>query len=518
MLYGRAMLECDVLVVGSGGGALVGALLAASAGLRTIVIEKTDLFGGTTAYSGGGLWIPLNPANERAGVADSAELVGQYIDATVGPERRELRDAYLAAGPGVIAELERNPWLEFEWRPFPDYFCEAPGALADGRSIYALDFDATGHEKTIEHLRQPLPPERGGWKEPFPKVIGGRALLARLLVALSETDAVLQRATSLESLVVSDGRVVGAEARANGDLIQIQADRGVLLAAGGFERDADLRHRYQPPLGADWTLGAPGNTGGPLRAAMAAGAGTELLEECWWAPGLVLPDQTVSFRLFERGKPGTIMVNGDGVRFANESWPYDRLGRAMVEGHRQGVSHIPCWFLADQAHVDRYGWAATRPGREIGRQWFDSGAIVSADDLTELARRTGLAPGALTDTVEEWNRMAGVGIDERYHRGESAFDRFFGDPAHLPNPNMGPLVQPPFYAWKVLPADLGTKGGIRCDASGRALRADGTVLAGLYAAGNTMASWTNHCYPGPGSPIGSCVVFAALAVGDMRTL
>jgi 3-oxosteroid 1-dehydrogenase len=290
----------------------------------------------------------------------------------------------------------------------------------------------------------------------------------------------------------------------------------VLLAAGGFERDAELRQRYQAPLAANWTLGAPGNTGGPLRAALAAGADTELLDECWWAPGLLLPDQTASFRLFERGKPGSIMVNGNGDRFANESWPYDRLGRAMVEGHRRGVSHIPCWFLADQAHVDRYGWAATRPGREIGQQWFDSGAIVTAGDVAELATRIGVPAGSLTETVEEWNRMAAAGVDEVYHRGESAFDRFFGDPNHGPNPNVGPLEQAPFYAWKVMPADLGTKGGIRCDGSARALRPDGSVLPGLYAAGNTMASWTNHCYPGPGSPIGSCVVFAALAVADMR--
>jgi 3-oxosteroid 1-dehydrogenase len=507
--------QCDVLVVGSGGGALAGALAAASAGLRVVVIEKTELFGGTTAYSGGGLWIPLNPANERAGVEDSPGQVERYLDATVGLERRELRDAYLAAGPGVIAELERSPWLEFEWRPFPDYFCEAPGALPAGRSIYALDFDGTGHEKILEHLRQPLTPERGGWREPAPTVIGGRALLARLLVALAETDAVLHRQTALESLVVEDGRVVGAEARAGGELVRIRAERGVLLAAGGFEQNAELRRRYQAPLAADWTLGAPGNTGAPLRAAMAAGAATELLEECWWAPGLVLPDQSVSFRLFERGQPGGLMVNGAGLRFADESWPYDRLGRAMVEGHAGGISHIPCWFVVDQAHVDRYGFATTRAGRDIKPAWFESGAVVAAGSLGELAGAIGVPGAALGATVEEFNQFALTGVDEQFHRGESDFDRFFGDPTHQPNPNLGPVETAPFYAWKVMPADLGTKGGVRCDGSARALRADGSLLPGLYAAGNTMASWTNHCYPGPGSPIGSGLVFAVLAVRDM---
>lgn len=507
--------ECDVLVVGSGGGALAGALIAATRGLRAVVIEKTDQFGGTTAYSGGGLWIPLSPANERAGVPDSPELVEEYLDATVGTDRRELRDAYLSAGPTVIEELEQNPWLEFEWRAFPDYFCEKPGALPDGRSIYALNFDAKGHEKVIEHLRQPLPPAKGGWIEPFPYMFGGRAFLARLLVALSQTDAALERETALESLIVEDDVVTGAVATTASGPVRIRAQRGVLLAAGGFERDSEMRHRYQPPLGADWTLGAPGNTGGPLRAAIEAGASVELLDECWWAPGLALPDGTVSFRLFERGKPGGIMVNGAGERFANESLPYDRLGRAMLDGHRSGVSHIPCWFVVDQAHVDKYGFATGKPGEPIGAEWLESGTVLTGDTLEEMAEGIGVPVGGLSKTLDEFNQDARRGKDSRFGRGETAFDRFFGDPKHEPNPNLGPLESPPFYAWKVLPADLGTKGGVRCDPKGRALREDGTVVPGLYAAGNTMASWTNRCYPGPGSPIGSCVVFSVLAVRDM---
>lgn len=507
--------ECDVLVVGSGGGALAGALVAASRGLSTVVIEKTDQFGGTTAYSGGGLWIPLSPPNQRAGVPDSPSLVEQYLDATVGTDRRELRDAYISAGPGVIEELETNPWLEFEWRAFPDYFCEKPGALPDGRSIYALNFDATGHEAVIADLRQPLPPEKGGWIEPFPYMFGGRAFLARLLVALSQTDASLERETSLDSLVVDGGQVVGAVATTSSGPLRIRAERGVLLAAGGFERNAEMRKRHQAPLAADWTLGAPGNTGGPLSAAMDAGASVELLDECWWAPGLALPDGTVSFRLFERGKPGGIIVNGAGERFANESWPYDRFGRAMLEGHAGGVSHIPCWFVVDQEHVDKYGFATGKPGEPIASEWLASETVITAATLEGLAERIGVPAGGLTKTVEAFNEGARQGSDTRFQRGESAFDRFFGDPNHGPNPNLGPLERGPFYGWKILPADLGTKGGVRCDPVARALRDDGTVIHGLYAAGNTMASWTNRCYPGPGSPIGSCVVFSVLAVRDM---
>ena len=506
---------CDVLVAGSGGGALAGALLAASRGLRTVVVEKDVLLGGTTSYSGGGLWIPLCAPNERAGVEDSRSAVDTYLDATVGPERRWLRDAYVDAGPGVIDELEKNPWLEFEWRPFPDYFCEKPGAQTAGRSIYALNFDVTGHEHAVEHLGGPLPAQQGGWREPYPSLYGGRALLGRLLVALGETDTTIRRQCALESLVVEDGRVVGAIMSTPDGLWSVKAERGVLLAAGGFERDASMRDRFGVPGDSAWSLGAPGNTGAALRAAIEAGASVELVDEGWWAPGLALPDGSVSFRLFERGKPGGLMVNAAGKRFADETWPYDRLGRAIVEGHRGGVPHIPCWFVVDQHYVDRYGFATGKPGVEIGEAWLSSGAVVSAPTLSELASRIGVDGPALESTVEEFNRYASAGRDEDFGRGELAYDRFFGDASHQPNPNLGPLVSGPFHAWKILPADLGTKGGVRCDAGARALRVDDSVIPGLYAAGNTMASWTNHCYPGPGSPIGSSVVFSALAVKDM---
>lgn len=507
--------ECDVLIVGSGGGALAGALMAATRGLRTTVVEKTSVFGGTTAFSGGGIWIPLSSPIGRAGVEDSREQVDRYLDATVGTERRPLRDAYLDAGPGVIDELEENPWLEFEWRAFPDYFCEQPGALTGGRSIYALNIDVTGREEAVEHLGGPLPAQKGGWREPFPVLFGGRALLGRLLVALGETDASLRLQTALESLVVEDGRVTGAECSTPEGRRRIRAERGVLLAAGGFERNPAMRDRYGLGGSADWTLGAPGNTGAALEAAIAAGASTELLDEAWWAPGLVLPDGSASFRLFERGKPGGLIVNSAGERFADETWPYDRLGRAIVAGDREGPPHVPCWFVVDQNHVDAYGFATGKPGAPIGEEWRSSGAVVSAATLTELARCIGVSPEGLESTVEQFNEFAEKGVDERFHRGEVAFDNFFGDPAHQPNPNLGPLGTGPYHAWKIVPADLGTKGGVRCDTRARALREDGSVLEGLYAAGNTMASWTNHCYPGPGSPIGSCVVFSALAVRDM---
>ncbi|MDQ2753933.1 MAG: FAD-binding protein, partial [Actinomycetota bacterium] len=278
-----------------------------------------------------------------------------------------------------------------------------------------------------------------------------------------------------------------------------------------------LRRRYQAPLGADWTLGAPGNTGAALEAAVAVGAATDLLEECWWSPGFLAPDGTAGFHLSERGLPGGIIVNAAGVRFADESLPYDQLGRAMVQAHASsGVSHVPCWFVTDQAFIDRYGLAGIRRGTtEPDPAWFDAGILERAGTVAELAVAIGVPDDALVATVTEWNASCASGTDSAFGRGENAYDRFFGDASRGSNPNMGPIEAGPYYALQVVPADLGTKGGLRCDPHARVLRKDGEAIPGLYAAGNTMAAWSRHAYPGPGTPIGSCLAFAYLAVTDI---
>lgn len=502
----------DAVVVGSGGGALTGAYLLGAAGLSTLVLESTDRFGGTTAYSGAGLWLPANPAEERAGVEDSTELAREYFRSVVGDRTPvPLQDAFLDAAPAVIAELERHPLLQFEFRPFPDYF-NRPGGLPQGRNVFPLDIRAEEVGALLETVRPPAPDDRLGVPTRRKWLTGGQALISRLLMALDGMANVeLRRSTALDGLVTdADGRVVAVETVGPGGARQrVEARRGVLLAAGGFERNRGMRLAHQAPLDGAWTMGAPGGLGRAIEAAGEIGADTDLMEECWWSPGILLPDGSASFVL---GFRGGIIVDRTGRRFANESLPYDRFGRELRPGLGTEASRVPAFLVFD----DREGPAlpaisTVDPGAEA---CLEAGVWHRADTLEELAGRVGLPASALSESVARWNAQAAAGVDDDFGRGQDPYDRFFGT-GPGPNPVLVPIEKAPFYAATVVLADLGTKGGLRTDASARVLRADGTVIAGLYAAGNTMASVAGHAYPGPGTPIGTCMAFAYLAARDI---
>jgi 3-oxosteroid 1-dehydrogenase len=275
-----------------------------------------------------------------------------------------------------------------------------------------------------------------------------------------------------------------------------------------------MRRRYQT-VGAAWTMGSPGGTGDAIRCGIEIGADTDLLDEAWWSPGFLMPDRTAGFRLYERGRPGAIVVNQAGHRYADETMPYDQFGHAMLTGEATGVGHIPSWWLCDRRFLDRYVFCGIDPGQPIPDEWFDSGVMIEAQSLAELGERLGTPAGALEATIERFNGFAESGVDADFQRGETAYDQFFGDPEHGPNPCLGALTEPPFYASTMVLSDLGTKGGLRCDEHARVLRPDGSAIAGLYAAGNTMASVMGTVYPGPGCPIGSSMTFASLAARDM---
>jgi 3-oxosteroid 1-dehydrogenase len=236
------------------------------------------------------------------------------------------------------------------------------------------------------------------------------------------------------------------------------------------------------------------------------------MDQSWWSPGFLLPDGEVAFRLYERGRPGAIVVNGNGERYADETLPYDQFGHAMLDGEATGVSHIPSHFICDRRFLDTYVFCSIQPGEAIPAEWFESGALVEAETLASLGERLALPSGALEKTVARFNEFARTGVDDDFHRGETAFDRFFGDPEHGPNPCLGELSQGPFYAATVVLSDLGTKGGLVCDDQARVLDEHGRPIAGLFATGNTMASVMGESYPGPGCPIGSSMTFAHLAV------
>ena len=493
-----------MIVAGSGGAALAAAYTAAKSGLSTLVLEKTDFFGGTSAYSGSGIWLPGNQAQHRAGVPDSVELGRTYFKAVVGDDTpRENQEAYLATGPELVEFLERDPWLEFAYAPFPDYF-EAPGRVENGRDIFPAPLPAVALGDRLAQLRPTIGEDQHGLRERRKTLSGGQALIGRFLLALDALaagTAELRTGSRVRSLITEGGRVTGVVTEENGADHTITATRGVIVAAGGWECDGQLRAEHHGLPHGEWTSSAPGsNTGDAFRALRAAGAAIDLMDEAWWCPATLFPNGRAAFTL---GLSGGIVVNAAGERFANESLPYDRMGREIRRGHATGVAHIPAWFVFDSRFAAIPAICQPVPGPDAFRA---AGLWRTADDIQSLAEEIGVPPRALENTVARFNRFAADGTDADFHRGEDPYDRFFAG-GDGPNPCLVPVDRGPFHAVRIVLGDLGTKGGARTDADGRVLRADGTAIPGLYAAGNSAASVTGHAYPGPGTPLGSGMVF-----------
>ncbi|ARS25841.1 FAD-binding protein [Sphingomonas sp. KC8] len=503
--------DCDVLVIGSGAGGLVGALTAAKAGLKTIVVEATDRFGGTTAYSGGGMWLPCNAVLKRAGDDDTMDEAREYYRAVVGDRTpRAVQDAFLENGAGLIDFLEADPHLEFVVYPWPDYYGKAAKARAGGRHIAPVNLtpDAIGELRSV--LRSTLPVERLGY--PLPDELeGGQALIGRLLLALKEQrSADLRLSTPFEDFVVEDGAVVGVVVRHNGRARRIQARRGVLVAAGGFERNAEMRQRFGVPGEVSGSVGGPGSSGRPIEAGIAIGADVDLMGEAWWAPGILHPDGRATFSL---GFTGGIFVDGNGERFTNESSAYDRIGRDVIAAEAEGRLTRPYWMVYDSSA------GAEPPVIFPTVPLVDRDAFVAAGyrkqgaTLEALAAEIGVPADRLAATVDRYSAFCDAGKDADFDRGGEAYDRsFMDDEGASP---LVPIRQGPFHAAAFSISDLGTKGGLRTDGQARVLRADGSVIPGLYAAGNSMAAASGETYPGGGNPVGSSAVFSWIAANAM---
>jgi succinate dehydrogenase/fumarate reductase flavoprotein subunit len=498
--------QYDVIVVGSGAGALTGAYLAARQGLRTVVVEKTALLGGTSAYSGGACWLPGSAAQQRAALPDSTSSAREYLNALLGDDQQDRQEAFLTQAPRLVDTLEQNPLLTFEWRPFPEYF-PAPGRVPAGRSLHLADLPLEELGELAAMVRPGIDRDRADRGHRVAPLSGGVALIGRLLLAFQRTGSGTVRTDHrVDRLILEDDRVVGVEAVHGDRRIRLRARAGVLLAAGGFEGDQELRDLHGVPGRAGWSMAPQGtNSGEPLLAAIEAGADTDLLDEAWWCPGLELPDGHAAFTL---GLRGGLIVDGQGHRYANESLPYDRMGRAMAAN----PSAIPSYLVFDNRWGGQVPAIAVPGGRP--QEHLAAGTWLQAESLPVLAARIGVPAEALLGTVETFNRFAADGRDEDFHRGEDPFDLFFAS-GDGPNKALVPLDQPPYFAARLVLSDLGTKGGLRTDVSGRVLRKDGSPLPGLYAAGNTAASLTGAVYPAPGAPIGTAMVFASLAVEDM---
>ncbi|MEN4450336.1 FAD-binding protein [Mycobacterium sp. SM3041] len=502
----------DVLVAGSGGGGVTGAYTAAREGLEVLLVEATDKFGGTTAYSGGGgVWFPCNPVLQRAGTDDTIEDALEYYHAVVGDRTpRELQDTYVRGGAPLMEYLEADPNIKFDMLPWPDYFGKMPKARLDGqRHVAARPLKIEKAPEFKELVRGPLDNDRLSVPQPDDYFIGGRALIARFLVALKQyPSATTQLNTALVELVTEDGAVVGAVVETDGVRKAIRARKGVLLAAGGFEGNDELRHKYGVPGEARDTMGPWGNLGQAHEAGIAVGADTDLMEQAWWSPGLTHPDGRSAFALWFTGG---IFVDQDGKRFVNESAAYDRIGRVVVDRLAKGEMTLPFWMIYDDTDGGVPPIKATNVSMVETEKYVDAGLWHTADTLEELAVKIGVPAEQLAATVKQFNEYADAGSDPDFGRGDEAYDRAFSGGA-CP---MVRIDKAPFHAAKFGISDLGTKGGLRTDTTGQVLDTAGNPIPGLYAAGNTMAAPSGYAYPGGGNPIGTSMVFSHLAVLDM---
>ncbi|GAC57998.1 putative 3-ketosteroid delta(1)-dehydrogenase [Gordonia hirsuta DSM 44140 = NBRC 16056] len=545
----------DVVVVGAGGAGLSAALTAASQGLRTVLIEKSPYWGGSTSRSGGGVWIPNNSVLRRDGVTDTPQEARTYAHAIIGEHApADKIDAYLDRGPEALDYLMAHAPLDLEWvRGYSDYYPEAPGGRAGGRSIEPRPFDARrlGDDLNTLHPQYTKAPlnmvvlqsdykwmnvgfrhwrgvakmakvaGRFTWSRSRNKkmIAMGAALAAELLLGCRAAGVDLRLNTPLTGLLTDGDTVTGVRLEHDGQEVDLRARYGVILASGGFENNADMRARYQrAPIGTDWTTGAPSNTGDGILAAARIGADLSLMDDAWWGPTIPLP-KGPWFALSERSVPGTFMVNQHGERFMNESLPYVEAVHQMYGGEfGQGEgpgANVPAWMIMDQRCRNRYLFAGIPARQPLPKSWLESGVVVKAVSIAELAEKIGVDPAALSATTARFNGFARSGTDEDFRRGASAYDNYYGDPTNKPNPNLGAVDKAPFYAVKMVPGDLGTKGGVDTDATGRVLRADGSVIDGLYAAGNTSAPVMGHTYAGPGATIGPAMVFGYLAALDV---
>ncbi|MEU5879996.1 FAD-dependent oxidoreductase [Spirillospora sp. NPDC047279] len=517
--------EVDVVVLGSGGAGLTAALAAASHGASVAVYEKAATVGGTTAVSGGVVWVP---AHDRApGVDLPVEDALRYLRAqSLGSMRDDLVETFVRTAPGMIDFVEAHSEVRFDVATgFPDYKPELPGGKpSGGRSLSPAPYDASRLGAWRERItafpadwsdvgfdaetRARLHPSIGA--APGSTCVAGTALVAGLLKGLLDAGVVPRtNARAVELRTGDDGAVMGVRIEAGGERIEVRARRGVILATGGFEWDDTLVGAFLrgPMHGA---VSPPNNTGDGLRMAMALGAELGTMGEAWWVPIVRIPGDTIDGRprsrsvRLERTRPRSIMVNRAGRRFVNESCDYNSMAGAFhYLDPRDGYVNDRAWIVFDSVHLARYGFLGVAPGEPVP-DWFAESA-----DLASLASATGIDPAGLAHTIEEWNRGVRRGEDPRFQRGSSAYDGWWGDEsaATAAGRTLGPLDTPPFYAVPVSVGAMGTKGGPRTDHDGRVLHVSGTAIPGLFAAGNAMAGVTGRAYGGAGGTIGPAMVW-----------
>lgn len=548
-------IDTDVVIVGSGAAGLTAAITARHLGLEVLVLEKTDRFGGTTAYSGGAPWIPCNHVMKQIGLSDTPEDARTYLRAVLGDAYvPDLVDSYLEAAPRMLAFLEQHSEVRFKPFPLPDYESDLPGA-ARCRSLLTVAFDGRLLGERLNDLRMPLPqlmlfgsmqiegadihPMRNALKtwtgfQHTARVIGrfakdrllhgrgtrivnGNALAARLFHSAIRAQATLWKNAPARELVMDDGRVCGVVVERDGQPVTIRARRGVLLASGGYGANAQMRAQYIPMAQHHHSLQPDGNVGDGVHMGTRVGGFHDPAHagDCIWTPVSVLrqPDGTLvkyPHIFIDRAMPGCIAVAPDGRRFVNEGTSYQTFVSTM---HRRGMSQVH--LIGSRQFVRTYGLGLARPAPFSERPYVDAGYLIEAPTLEALAQRIGVPPQALVETVRRFNEHAARGEDPDFGKGADAHSRFRGDQTHHPNPSVAPLGEGPYYAVALHPGDLSTVGGLATDGRARVLDRHGRPIPGLYAAGLDMNSMMRGRYPGGGSSIGPAMTFGWVAAHQM---
>jgi 3-oxosteroid 1-dehydrogenase len=543
--------ETDVLIVGSGAGALTAAVTAAHGGARVLVVEKSDRYGGTSAMSGGGIWIPASENAKRAGAEDSTEEAFLYMQTMIGDQVTEKRiRAFVEAAPEMLEFLQQNTHVSYGAIPYPDYYTEQPGAKRGYRTQSPKVFNGAKIGDEMYEMREQPPgalaqgrytmsiPEARkfltqtpGWRFTLLKVViayyldirgrmkgrrsrrltQGNALVGSLYLSAKERGVELWLDAPMTSLLSKDGRVTGAVVKKDGQNVRVDAKEAVILAAGGFENNDAMRKQSLPqPTSVDWTASQEHNMGDAIKAAKELGAQTDLMQHAWWIPVVHVPGWPRAMGIFaERSLPGLVIVNKEGKRFANEALPYLESGHAMYE-----ADSVPSWVVFDAAFRKKYPFGPLGPGWATPDKFIPGKVkkiLIKANTLDEIADRAGLDAAGLEDTIARNNRFAETGVDTDFHRGESYYDQYYGDSRNKPNPCIARIGVPPFYALPLHPGDIGTKGGLLTDENAQVLDQADAPIAGLYAVGNTSASVMGDKYVGAGATLGPAMAFGYVA-------
>jgi 3-oxosteroid 1-dehydrogenase len=548
--------EVDLLVLGTGAGGLAAAVTGADQGLSTLVLEKTEYLGGTTAYSAGTCWIP---GNRFLDDDNDVEEASRYLDALVGDRApRELREAYLARGGEMVEYLDRIGVGFWHSKTVVDYHPEIPGS-ARGRALEPQTFDGRALGKAdFGRVRRPVPEfalfggtlmvrraevndllgiyagslrgvltalrlgvRWGADRLRYPRgtrLAMGNALVASLFHKLRQRFGQVWFRATATRLLTDDGRVVGAIVAYQGRELRVRVRRGVVLAGGGFSASPDWRAKYLPSPTPQYTRAGEGSTGDTLALARAVGGalGEPRDDNAFWFPSSIgrrRDGSTVVFpHIWDRAKPGIVAVNAAGRRFVDESVSYHRFTRAMYDSHKS-VPTIPAWLVIDSRALARYGLGMIRPHTPAPmlRKYVEAGYLHRAATVRELAASIGVDPDGLERTVVDANRYARTGVDEEFGKGTSVFGHQYGDAGHTPNVNLGPIETAPYYAIAVVPTPLGTALGLQTDPSARVLDEAGEPIPGLYACGNDAQSVMASEYPGAGCQVGAGLTFGYVA-------